>query len=53
MAILGLSQDAVRMQLAEAEDKDAATGTAFAMHEEITASHLILIGIDLEESQYV
>lgn len=48
-----LTQDAIRKQLADDEEKDIATGTAFLMHEDISASHLISMGIDLEENQYV
>ena len=50
---LELSQNAVRKQLADEEEKEALTGGGLLMHEDISASHLISIGIDLEESQYV
>ena len=50
---LELSQNAVRKQLADEEEKEALTGGGLLMHKDISASHLISIGIDLEESQYV
>ncbi|KAF8958754.1 hypothetical protein BDZ97DRAFT_1668023 [Flammula alnicola] len=49
--VKALSQNAVRLQLADEEHADASLGVAYVMHEEISASHLISMGIDLEESQ--
>jgi hypothetical protein len=43
----------VRRSLAEAEKIELISGTAFVMHEDISASELITMGLDLEEQQYV
>ena len=43
----------MRCSLAEAEKIELISGTAFVMHENISASELITMGMDLEEQQYV
>jgi hypothetical protein len=48
-----LTQDAVRRSLAEKEKAELIAGDAFVMHEDISASELITMGMDLEEQQYV
>ncbi|KAF6748798.1 hypothetical protein DFP72DRAFT_853183 [Ephemerocybe angulata] len=47
------SFDTVRKNITEEERKDVNDGKAFFLHEEISASQLITLGIDLEEQQYV
>jgi hypothetical protein len=48
-----LTQDAVRRSLAEKEKLEMDSGDAFVMHEDISASGLITMGMDLEEQQCV
>ncbi|KAF9471713.1 hypothetical protein BDN70DRAFT_909315 [Pholiota conissans] len=47
----GISQKAIRLRLAEQEELDAASGTAFVMHEEISASRLLTMGLEFEIQQ--
>ncbi|KAF9555270.1 hypothetical protein CPC08DRAFT_766080 [Agrocybe pediades] len=47
----GLSLDAVSQALAEKESREIDTPDAFVMHESISASQLINIGLDLEAQQ--
>ncbi|KAF8066636.1 hypothetical protein FPV67DRAFT_1417508 [Lyophyllum atratum] len=46
-----ISQDAVRKKLALQESEDTKAGRAYALHEEISASQLITMGLDFEEKQ--
>ncbi|PPQ76066.1 hypothetical protein CVT26_004585 [Gymnopilus dilepis] len=46
-----LSQQSVRRQLAEEETKALNDGTAFSMHEDVSASQLITLGLELENQQ--
>ena len=46
-----LSQQAVRRQLAEEETAALKDGAAFNMHEDVSASQLITMGLDLENQQ--
>jgi hypothetical protein len=48
-----ITQDAVRKRLAVEEAEQMATGTAYVLHEEVSASQLITMGLDFEEQQYV
>ncbi|PPQ96620.1 hypothetical protein CVT26_010684 [Gymnopilus dilepis] len=50
-SLKALSQQSVRRQLAEEETKDLNDGTAFSMHEEISASQLVTLGLELENQQ--
>lgn len=50
---IGISQKTIRLWLAEQEEAEAASGTAFIMHEEISASRLITMGLDYEIQQWV
>jgi len=40
-------------RFAQKEATESKDGTAFVMHERISASQLIVIGLDLEGEQYV
>ncbi|KAF8155970.1 hypothetical protein B0H34DRAFT_783611 [Crassisporium funariophilum] len=46
-----ISQDAVRKKLAVQESEDTRAGRAYALHEEVSASQLIIMGLDFEEKQ--
>jgi len=46
-----ITQDAVRKRLAVEEAKQMAAGTAYVLHEDISASRLITMGLDFEEQQ--
>ncbi|KAF8065143.1 hypothetical protein FPV67DRAFT_1419520 [Lyophyllum atratum] len=46
-----ISQDAVRKKLAIQEAEDTKAGRAYALHEEVSASQLLTMGIDFEEKQ--
>ncbi|KAF8149064.1 hypothetical protein B0H34DRAFT_734685 [Crassisporium funariophilum] len=46
-----LSQESVRRQLADEEAKDLTSGSSYVMHEDVTASQLIIMGLDLENQQ--
>ena len=48
-----ITQDAVCKRLAFEEAQEMAAGTAYVLHEEISASQLITMGLDFEEQQYV
>ncbi|KAF9472585.1 hypothetical protein BDN70DRAFT_909114 [Pholiota conissans] len=47
----GISQKAIRLRLAEQEEADVVSGNAFIMHEEISASRLITLGLEYELQQ--
>ena len=51
--MIAVTQDAVRKRLAVEEAEQMASGTAYVLHEEISASQLITLGLDFEEQQYV
>ena len=51
MDAIAVTQDAVRKRLALQEAEQMASGTAFVLHEEISASQLITLGLDFEEQQ--
>ncbi|RDB21620.1 hypothetical protein Hypma_011223 [Hypsizygus marmoreus] len=46
-----LTLDAVRRALAEQDAIEMANGDAYVLHEEVSASQLIITGLDLEEQQ--
>jgi uncharacterized protein YfiM (DUF2279 family) len=46
-----ITQDAVHKCLAVEEAAQMAAGTAYVLHEEISASLLIMMGLDFEEQQ--
>ncbi|KAF5375506.1 hypothetical protein D9615_009182 [Tricholomella constricta] len=46
-----LSQDGVRRELAKQDAADLTQGSAYVLHETVSASQLITLGIDLEEQQ--
>jgi hypothetical protein len=48
-----ITQDGVRKRLAVEEATQMATGTAYVLHEEVSASQLVIMGLDFEEQQYV
>jgi hypothetical protein len=48
-----ITEDAVRKRLAVEEAAQMAAGTAYVLHEEISASQLITMGLDFEEQQCV
>ncbi|RDB18343.1 hypothetical protein Hypma_000426 [Hypsizygus marmoreus] len=48
-----LTLDAVRRALAQQDAVEMANGDAYVLHEEVSASQLIITGLDLEEQQYV
>lgn len=50
---LATSQESVRRKLAEQEAEEIARGVAYVMHEAVSASQLIVMGLDLESQQYV
>jgi len=43
----------VRKQLSKADSEALKAGTAYYLHDQISASQLITMGLDLEEAQYV
>ena len=43
----------MRKWLAAEEAQEMAVGTAYVLHEEISASQLITMGLDFEEQQYI
>ena len=51
--LVAVTQDAVCKRLAFEEAQAMAAGTAYVLHEEISASQLIMMGLDFEEQQYV
>jgi hypothetical protein len=52
-AMLAVTQDAVRKRLAVEEAEQMVSGTTYVLHEEISASQLITLGLDFEEQQCV
>jgi hypothetical protein len=46
-----ISQDGVRKRLAAEEAAQMAAGTAYVLHEEVSASQLVTMGLDFEEQQ--
>ncbi|KAF8910492.1 hypothetical protein CPB84DRAFT_1743352 [Gymnopilus junonius] len=52
VTLKALSQATVRRQLAEEEAKALNEKTAFTMHEEVSASQLITMGLELENQQH-
>lgn len=46
-----IMQTAVRLILAEQDNHELQSGLPYAMHEEVTGSQLIVMGIDLEDAQ--
>ncbi|KAF8958733.1 hypothetical protein BDZ97DRAFT_1923495 [Flammula alnicola] len=51
-SLKGLSQQAVRRQLADEETKSLKDGTGFNMHEDVSASQLVTVGLELENQQH-
>ncbi|KAF8871631.1 hypothetical protein BD779DRAFT_1453711, partial [Infundibulicybe gibba] len=51
--IQSLTLDAVKHQLAVQEANDTTAGVAYILHDEISASRLLTMGLDLEEQQYL
>ncbi|KAF4583702.1 hypothetical protein EYR40_002193 [Pleurotus pulmonarius] len=47
-----LSQDAIRLRLADAEAAALAAGTLHQLHDEVTPSMYVATGLDLEHQQY-
>ncbi|KAF8868419.1 hypothetical protein BD779DRAFT_1460905 [Infundibulicybe gibba] len=47
-----LTQDAVKHQLAIQEANDTKKGTAYVLHDAISAGRLLTMGLDLEEQQF-
>ena len=50
---LAMTQHKVRLALANKEAEDIATGMAQDLHATITASMMIAMGMDHQQSQYV
>lgn len=50
---LAITQEAVRRRLAVEEAEQMAAGVGYILDEEISASQLIVMGLDFEEQQYV
>jgi hypothetical protein len=46
-----ITQTAVRLILAEQDNHELQSGLPYALHEEVTGSQLIVMGIDLEDAQ--
>ncbi|KAF9462998.1 hypothetical protein BDZ94DRAFT_1259836 [Collybia nuda] len=46
-----LTQNAVRLELAKQDAADLINGTAYVLHETVSASQLITLGLDLEDQQ--
>jgi hypothetical protein len=46
-----ITQTAVRLVLAEQDNHELQSGLPYTMHEEVTGSQLIVMGIDLEDAQ--
>jgi hypothetical protein len=48
-----ITLDGVRKRLAVEEAAQMAAGAAYVLHEEVSASQLVTMGLDFEEQQYV
>jgi hypothetical protein len=48
---LAITVDGVRKRLAVEEAAQMAAGTAYVLHEEVSASQLVTMGLDFEEQQ--
>lgn len=52
-ACLAISQDAIRLRLADVEAAALAAGTLNQLHDEVTPSMYVASGMDLEQQQSV